>query len=519
MGQFKLRTSVFGLSRALMLATIFVSAFTSRDAGAQYWGGYGADPQHTCQAHVASQLPQKVLWSMPVDLNPTFTGGDLYIHYASPVITAKNTVIVTVRGTTSDANIFQFKAVKGQDGSVAWSSPLTTDYILPAHNWVPVCGPTLVSGGLKIAVPGAGGTVYLRANPDRATGAVSQIPFYTSLTNYKANKTNFNQSVFICTPITADADGNLYFGFNIQAAATGAPATGGLARISSAGVGSYITAAAATGDGSMQKVVYNCAPAISTDGTTVYVAVNSGNFGGGYLVALDSKTLGTKAQVRLKDPKTDYDASLADDGSATPTVGPDGDVYFGVLETPFPSRVDRGWLLHFSGDLATLKTPGSFGWDNTASIVPASAVPSYQGSSKYLVLTKYNNYADFGPPGDGLNRMAVLDPNDTQVDPLSGVLTMKEVITVLGPTTDPRFGAPAVREWCVNSAAIDPINKCAIVNSEDGNVYRWDFTTNTLSPALPLAAATGEAYTPTVVGPDGAVYAINRAVLNCCVKN
>ena len=95
---------------------------------------------------------------------------------------------------------------------------------------------------------------------------------------------------------------------------------------------------------------------------------------------------------------------------------------------------------------------------------------------------------------------------------------MKEVITVLGPTTDPRFGARAVHEWCVNSAAIDTINKCAIVNSEDGNVYRWDFTTNTLSPALPLAAATGEAYTPTVIGPDGAVYAINRAVLNCCVK-
>ena len=236
----------------------------------------------------------------------------------------------------------------------------------------------------------------------------------------------------------------------------------------------------------MHKVVYNCAPAISTDGTTVYVAVNSGNFGAGYLVALDSKTLNTKAQVRLKDPKTGNDASLPDDGSATPTVGSDGDVYFGVLENPFGSRIDRGWLLHFSGDLATLKTPGSFGWDNTASIVPASAVPPYQGSSKYLVLTKYNNYLDFGPPGDGLNRMAVLDPNDTQVDPLSGVLTMKEVITVLGPTTDPKFGAPAVREWCVNSAAIDPINKCAIVNSEDGNVYRWDFTTNTLSPALSL---------------------------------
>lgn len=519
MKQFKRWNSSFGLGHAWLFVTILGSTFLADESSAQYWGGYAADPQHTCQAHVGSQLPQRVLWSMPVDLNPPFTGADLYIHYASPVITAKNTVVVTVRGTTADPNLFQIKAVKGQDGSAAWSSPLTTDYVLPQHNWVPVCGPTLVSGGLKLAVPGAGGTIYLRANPDRATGPVVQIPFYTSLTDYIAKKASFNQSVYICTPITSDADGNMFFGFAIQSAAAGAPAGGGLARISSAGVGSYVTASGATGDGSMQKVVYNCAPALSADGTTLYVAVNSGNFGAGYVVAVDSKTLATKSKVLLKDPETGNVALIPDDGSGTPTVGPDGDVYFGVLENPFGSRIDRGWLLHFSGDLSTSKTPGSFGWDNTASIVPASAVPQYHGSSTYLVLTKYNNYADFGPPGDGLNRMAILDPNDTQVDHISGVFTMKEVITVLGPTIDPVFGAPAVREWCVNSAAIDTINKCAVVNSEDGNVYRWDFTTNTLSPALRLAAATGEAYTPTVIGPDGAVYAINRAVLNCCVKN
>ena len=59
---------------------------------------------------------------------------------------------------------------------------------------------------------------------------------------------------------------------------------------------------------------------------------------------------------------------------------------------------------------------------------------------------------------------------------------MKEVITVLGPT--PNDGQPGVHEWCINAAAIDPINKCAVVNSEDGNAYRWDFTTNTLSAPL-----------------------------------
>jgi hypothetical protein len=63
------------------------------------------------------------------------------------------------------------------------------------------------------------------------------------------------------------------------------------------------------------------------------------------------------------------------------------------------------------------------------------------------------------------------------------------------------------------------VQKCAVVNNEDGHVYRWDFTTNTLSAVLNLAPPTGEAYTPTVMGPDGAVYAINNATLFSCVHN
>jgi hypothetical protein len=140
-------------------------------------------------------------------------------------------------------------------------------------------------------------------------------------------------------------------------------------------------------------------------------------------------------------------------------------------------------------------------------------VPSYQGASTYLLLTKYNNYAGF-VNGDGQNKVAVLDPNATEVEQYSGVTTMAEVLTVLGPTPIPGSG---VHEWCINSAAVDPLNKCAVVNSEDGNVYRWNFSDNSLSPPLSLAPPTGEAYTSTVIGPDGAVYATNNATLFCCV--
>jgi hypothetical protein len=98
---------------------------------------------------------------------------------------------------------------------------------------------------------------------------------------------------------------------------------------------------------------------------------------------------------------------------------------------------------------------------------------------------------------------------------------MNSVLTILAPTPDPRFPTKpgAVREWCINSAAIDVKNKCAIVNNEDGKVYRWSFVTNSLIDTQTLAPATGEAYTPTVIGPDGAIYAINNATLFCCSGN
>jgi hypothetical protein len=514
---------------AALLVGLVVPGLFEHEVSAQAWRGYGLDAQHSCLSSTASQIPQAIRWSALVDEAPPFNGSDLFIHYASPLITQKNTVIVTVR---SQAGGFYLKALSGLTGLPVWTQNLTTDYRLPPHNWIPTCGSTILPGDAKLAVPGAGGTVYIRTSPDRPTGTVTQLAFY-GLANYQANSAGFDQTVFICTPITADSAGNLYFGFTVTANSPLGGLTagsGGLARISTTtGQGIWSSAAAITGDSNMQKVVNNCAPALSNNGSTVYVAVNNnnGNSGHGYLVAVDSLTLGvqSKASVRLKDVRTPTaDASVPDDGSATPTVGPDGDVYFGVLEANLPQgNNDRGWMLHFSSDLSQSKIPGSFGWDDTASIVPAAALGSrYTGKSTYLILTKYNNYADFGL-AQGNNMVAILDPNATEDFFPNGASTpvtvMQEVITVLGVTSNQSEGLPGVREWCINSAAIDPVNNCAVINSEDGHVYRWDFASNSLTASVALAQATGEAYTPTVIGPDGAVYAINRAVLNCCISN
>jgi hypothetical protein len=189
-------------------------------------------------------------------------------------------------------------------------------------------------------------------------------------------------------------------------------------------------------------------------------------------------------------------------------------VYFGVLDNN--TNFSKGWLLRFNADLSVPagQKPGAFGWDDTASIVPAGMVASYTGSSSYLLLTKYNNYGETG--GDGVNKMAILDPNDTMVDPRTGATVMKTILTIAGPTPDPNFFPGllgAVREWCVNTAAVDPATDSILVNNEDGNLYRWDLGSNSLTQAVTLTAGIGEAYTPTLVGPDGTVYAINNGTL------
>ncbi len=310
---------------------------------------------------------------------------------------------------------------------------------------------------------------------------------------------------------------DIFFGFQVTGA-TPVNLQSGIARIDYNGTGTWIAASSTVTNATISQVAMNCSPALSNDHKTLYVAVNNGYSGYGYLVALDSRTLAPLASVRLKDAKNPAnDATVDDDGTASPTVGPDGDVYFGVLENPFPANHDRGWLLHFNSTLTQSKLPGAFGWDDTASIVPASLVPSYHGNSSYLLMTKYNNYADPGIGGDGVNKIAILDPQNSETDPISGATVMNEVLTIAGPTPDPNNRNAqhpnAVREWCINTAAIDPFTKSVLANNEDGKLYRWDLTSNTLSETNTLTSGIGEAYTPTIVGVDGMVYAINNATL------
>jgi hypothetical protein len=476
------------------------------------WQGYALNAQHTALSPYTSDGLGAIAWQAPVDLDPQYSGNELLIHYGSPVITAANTVLVPVK--TGASGGFEIQANSGSTGALKWTLP--SDYALMSssgsngYDWTPSYAPTLTPGNV-LYYAGDGGTIEYTSSPDAAgpsAPASGRLAFY-GLSNYTANPSAYNSTVYINTPITTDANGDIYFGYLV----TGSNPSGlssGVACITASGTATYTPVVSG-----MSQVATNSAPALSNDGKTLYVLESTGNWGWGKLVALNSQTLAVTGQVTLYDVvHTTSWAAITNDATASPMVGPDGNVYIGVLESPFASNHDRGWLLQFNSTLTQELAPGDFGWDDTPSVVPASMVPSYTGTSKYLLMTKYNNYAGYG--GGGLNKVAILDPNATETDPSTGATVMKEVLTILGPTPDPEYDQQypgAVKEWCINSAAVDPATDSILVTSEDGNLYRWNLSTNTFTQEIKLTSGLGEAYTPTLMGPDGTVYAISNATL------
>ncbi len=474
------------------------------------WAGFAANAQHTAVASASPQPLNRVHWHVAVDRHPGRLTADFgaIAHYASPMITRANTVVVPTRlGKRAG---FDLIAYAGSDGTRMWR--LHTDYAVPpqARMWWPPPLPAALRDESHAVVAAAGGTVLIRRHVNRPDGGVRRVAFY-GIDRWRANSAAYRKDVYITTPITTGRHGTLYFGFSATSSTPG-HLRNGIARISPDGHGSWVSARALAGAYRGVHVALNCAPALSNDGSTAYVALVSDNLQHPVLAGFDAATLTPEFRHGLRDPQTHKPAELRENSSGTPTIGPDGDVFYGVLGNPISRHDDRGWLLHFDAHLRTVRTPGSFGWDQSVSVLPATSVPSYQGSSSYLLVSKYNNYG-LGPHGDGRNELALLDPHAAQQDRFSPVRVMREVRTVLSPRHPPHSPKGERYEWCVNSVAIDAATGSAIANNEDGHLYRWDLDTGKLTESIRLNTPRGQSYTETVIGPDGTSYAIESAIL------
>src|SRR5262249_20029687 len=211
-----------------LAAVLLVAGLAAHATSGAAWIMFAGDPQHTAVSAVASQPLETIRWSTPVDLAPP--SGEILIHYGSPLATPSNTIIVPIK--TGPTGGFSVEALNGQNGAAIWSQ--TTDYVLPLHNWTPSYSPALTPGN-RLYFAGAGGTVYLRDNPDSIGSTGGQMAFF-GMTNYLADRSNYDAKVFVDTPITSDSAGNIYFGFRTSGT-TLLGLQSGVARIDTSGNG------------------------------------------------------------------------------------------------------------------------------------------------------------------------------------------------------------------------------------------------------------------------------------------
>src|SRR4051812_38054222 len=205
---------------ALSLALLTLTAGVAGGAGATTptpppaWQGFANNAQHPGVVTTSPQPLSSVHWQVTVDHKPSCCVDGPLAHYATPMITSGNTVVVPVRiGPTKG---FRLVAYAGADGTRKWAVP--TDYTVPVgslNDWPPPIPATLVDDS-TVAVAGAGGTILVRSQVDDAAGTVQRIAFY-GLDEYRAHRAAYRQAVQITTPITTGSDGSLYFGFSAAA--------------------------------------------------------------------------------------------------------------------------------------------------------------------------------------------------------------------------------------------------------------------------------------------------------------
>lgn len=210
---------------------------------------------------------------------------------------------------------------------------------------------------------------------------------------------------------------------------------------------------------------------------------------------------------------------VLDDSSASPTVAPDGSVFFGAYTR---YNYAQGHLMHFSSTGAYLGAY-RFGWDLTPGIVRQGSTNNH-----YSVVIKDNQYGEVGSycavesvcPSDRTVANSAGYPEAyfiTQLDENLSVQWRFQNTNQLSCTRQPDGSVTCVSdhpngfEWCVNAMAIDA-NGVVYANSEDGNLFAIN-PDGTLKQKIFQQLALGAAYTPASIGLDGKIYSQNAGHL------
>jgi hypothetical protein len=546
-----------------------------------------------------NQILANILYDPLVPDERAATGGDLLVHYQTPLVDGNDVYMESKTGTytTSSYSTQRWHQNKftWQAGQLVHVWTFDTDWVAPGSIddfWEPVYHAVLANG--FVYDPGAGGTIF---KLDKSDGTVvTRINPFDEL----------GSNTFTVSPLSTDAAGNVYY--NVVRITGGSVHTSFYANDV---VGSWLVKVAP--DDSVSKVSYaallrtatiigepvpaandlckvqfpgsqlpwppspdavpgsikcgsqraglNVAPAIAPDGT-IYT-VSRGHFVSryNYLIAVNPDLSGKWASslrghlhdgchadspaangsilpvngvvggCRVGahdgvDPGTNEPGPgrVVDDGSSTPTVAPDGSIFFGAITF---YNYEQGHLMHFDSH-GNFLNAFNFGWDSTVAIFPHGGT--------YSVVIKNNHYnvgsycASTGAGGSFNCGFTNGQPDRTGTNPsspeaffvtqLSPNLTVEwsfQNMNTQSCTRNPDGGLtcasdhPHSFEWCVNAPVIDS-NGVVYANSEDGNLYAIQ-QGGTLQQKIFQQLAVGAAYTPASLGGDGKIYSQNAGHL------
>ena len=506
-------------------------------------------------------------------------GGALLVHYQVPLLDGNDVYMEFKGGHFNNVANWETQdwiekklTWQGSNLVEAWSFtsswkpvPYASRVSFNGPFWEPVFHPVLV--GDFIYIPGAGGTVAKVRKSDGSIAAGIN-PFGTAT----------NTNIFVAGPLSADKNGNVYY--NAIELTQGRPwdddvVDSWLVKITPQNVASKVSFSVLTpgspaaadpckiqfGNADLpwppspdavppsipcgsQRPGINVAPAIAPNGT-IYT-VSRGHFVSryNYLIAVNpdltlkwSASLrdhlndgcgvllpiggpgGCRAGAHLGvDPGTNEPGPgrVLDDGSASPTVAPDGGVIFGTY-----TRYNwaQGHLMKYSS-AGQFQGAYEFGWDITSGI--------YSHAGTYSIVTKDNHYGEeVGSycdveafcPGDR-NATHPNYPEEYSITQLSPTMTIEWKWTntnTLSCTRDANGNVTCVDdhphsfEWCVNGMAIDR-DGVVFSNSEDGNMYAIA-QGGVLRDKVFQQLAVGAAYTPASIGGDGRIYSQNAGHL------
>lgn len=196
----------------IMLFVAGACGAAADDGNIGAWLQWAGDAQHNGSTGVFAQSLGRNLFNIVYDANvpeeQAAVGGDLHVHYQVPLVDENGDVYMEFKSGRFDpeSGIFGTQnwsekklIVKNGRARVKWS--FTTDWRPPgslADYFEPVFQPAI--HGESIYLPGAGGTL-LRINKNNGNLRSRINPFGAAV----------DPTIFAISPITADADGNIYY--------------------------------------------------------------------------------------------------------------------------------------------------------------------------------------------------------------------------------------------------------------------------------------------------------------------